>query len=180
MSFTDIIQNHPLPFPLIQWMNRIFRYFFLAGGAYFYWVHRFMHLKIIYPLVHRVHHLSIEPTPFAAFAFHPAESILESLVYLVFAVTLPLHWSVLFLFSLFSLCVNVYGHLGFNAISPKIRDSWPLSMFSHSAHHGWHHRHYQGNYGFYLKFWDQVMGTYRGLISIYLRKWQNLYRICHK
>src|SRR5215475_2574774 len=28
------------------------------NDTYFYWVHRFMHLKVIFPRVHRIHHLS--------------------------------------------------------------------------------------------------------------------------
>jgi Delta7-sterol 5-desaturase len=39
----------------------------IVHDTYFYWTHRFMHLKKVFPLVHKVHHHSLNPTPWAAF-----------------------------------------------------------------------------------------------------------------
>ena len=45
----------------------------LVHDTYFYWTHRLMHARSIFRLVHRVHHLSTNPSPWAAMAFHPLE-----------------------------------------------------------------------------------------------------------
>jgi sterol desaturase/sphingolipid hydroxylase (fatty acid hydroxylase superfamily) len=77
------------------------------------------------------------------------------------AMVFALHYSVLLVFTAFSLFMNVYGHLGFNLFSPEQLDRAPLRWFSHTIHHSWHHRHQRGNYGFYLLFWDRMMRTYK-------------------
>ena len=37
--------------------------FILVHDTYFYWTHRAMHWKKIYRYVHKVHHMSTDPTP---------------------------------------------------------------------------------------------------------------------
>ncbi|MBC7397778.1 MAG: sterol desaturase family protein, partial [Bdellovibrionales bacterium] len=53
-------------------------YFFLSfwiaaffHETYFYWTHRWMHGVRVFRKVHKVHHDSKSPTPWAAFSFHP-------------------------------------------------------------------------------------------------------------
>ncbi|MDZ4287756.1 MAG: sterol desaturase family protein, partial [Prosthecobacter sp.] len=41
----------------------------LLHDAWFYWTHRLMHHRKLFRLFHRVHHLSHNPTPWAAYAF---------------------------------------------------------------------------------------------------------------
>lgn len=135
---------------------------FFVHDTYFYWTHRLMHHKRLYRYFHHVHHLSKKPTPLAAFAFHPLEALVEAGVFVIISFVLPVHFSVLVIFNLFSLFMNVYGHLGFSLFSEKQLESFPLSLFGHSTHHSWHHQFYQGNYGFYLRFWDKAMGTWKG------------------
>jgi lathosterol oxidase len=146
----------------ITWYVLSFLVVFFLHDTYFYWTHRLMHTKKLYPYFHKVHHLSKDPSPLAAFAFHPLEALVESFIFVLLPFVLPLHWTVLVFFTLFSLFMNVYGHLGFNLFSKPTRDAFPLNLLNHSTHHSWHHRFYKGNYGFYLKFWDKVMGTYGG------------------
>ncbi len=43
--------------------------FIIVQDAYFYLTHRFMHLKRIFQYVHKSHHLSNPPTPFATLIF---------------------------------------------------------------------------------------------------------------
>jgi lathosterol oxidase len=42
--------------------------------TYYYWTHRLLHWKKIFRYVHKVHHLSLNPTPFSAYALHPVEA----------------------------------------------------------------------------------------------------------
>jgi sterol desaturase/sphingolipid hydroxylase (fatty acid hydroxylase superfamily) len=49
--------------------------------AYFYWTHRLLHWRPLYRCAHHVHHRSTSPTPWAAYAFHPAEAVVQAGVY---------------------------------------------------------------------------------------------------
>ena len=86
--------------------------------AYFYWTHRWMHRKSIYRIVHRVHHLSTNPSPWAAMAFHPIESVIEGSVIALMAFLFPVHPLAIGIFLLFMMMYNVYGHLGYE-LYPK-------------------------------------------------------------
>jgi len=45
----------------------------------FYWSHRLMHWRPIFKYTHAGHHKSVSPTPWAIFAFQPAEAVLQFL-----------------------------------------------------------------------------------------------------
>lgn len=146
----------------LVWYVLSFFVVFIIHDTYFYWTHRLMHVKKLFPYFHRVHHLSHKPTPMAAFAFHPLEAIVESFLFLLIPLFLPVHWTVIVFFTLFSLFMNVYGHLGFNLFSLENQKKFPLNLLNHSTHHSWHHQYHLGNYGFYLQFWDRMMNTWKG------------------
>lgn len=144
------------------WYIATYVIMFFVHDAYFYWTHRLMHHPKLYKKFHKVHHLSKNPTPFAAYSFHPLEALVEASFFTIFGLLLPVHVSVMVIFNFFSLFMNIYAHLGFNIFSEKQLNEFPLKVLSHPGHHGWHHQNYKGNYGFYLKFWDKVMGTFKG------------------
>lgn len=68
-----------LTFPLMLFIH----------DAYFYWMHRLMHQPKLFRYIHRVHHLSTNPSPWTAYAFHPLEAIIEAGIIPVIAFTLP-------------------------------------------------------------------------------------------
>jgi len=47
----------------------------LAHDTWFYWTHRLLHSAWLFRWAHRTHHLSIAPTPWAAYSFAPAEAV---------------------------------------------------------------------------------------------------------
>lgn len=126
---------------------------------YFYWTHRFMHHKEIFKYVHRVHHESTNPSPWAAYAFHPWEALIQALVFPIMVLTLPLHPFVMTLFLLYMIIRNVIGHLGFE-IFPKgwTKNKW-LSWTTPVTHHNIHHEKFNTNYGLYFSWWDRWMKT---------------------
>ena len=65
--------------------------FIIAHDTYFYWSHRLMHHKKIYPYVHLIHHKSYNPTPWATFAFHPLEAVAQVLILPIIVFAMPLH-----------------------------------------------------------------------------------------
>ncbi len=54
------------------------RLFYLAvQDTYYYWAHRVMHHPRLFSWMHAGHHRSRQPTPFASFAFDPAEALVQ-------------------------------------------------------------------------------------------------------
>ena len=49
----------------------------VAHDAYFYWTHRWLHHPRWFASVHGRHHHSLHPTPWAAYAFHPLEAVVQ-------------------------------------------------------------------------------------------------------
>lgn len=133
----------------------------LLHDAYFYWMHRLMHHPRIYRYVHRVHHRSVNPSPWAAYAFHPSEAVLEAGILPILLFLLPLHPIALFAFITTMLWFNLYGHLGYE-LFPKWMYAHPLGRWLNAAiYHNQHHERFDGNYGLYFTFWDRWMGTLR-------------------
>lgn len=131
----------------------------LIHDTYFYWMHRFMHYPKLFKLFHLVHHKSNNPSPWAAYAFHPLEAVLESLIFVVFLFTIPVHSIHLMLFFIFSLIYNVYGHLGFELYPKGFSTHWFGKWINTSVSHNMHHQYFTGNYGLYFTIWDRLMGT---------------------
>ncbi len=134
---------------------------FLMHDTYFYWMHRLMHHKKLFRLFHLLHHQSTNPSPWAAYAFHPLEAVVEVGIYAVFLFTIPIHYLHFFIFFLLSLIYNVYGHLGFELYPKGFSQHWFGKWINTSVSHNQHHQYFRGNYGLYFTFWDRMMGTIR-------------------
>jgi lathosterol oxidase len=129
----------------------------LAGVILFaetciYWIHRALHTRVLYRLLHRHHHHYREPTPLVSFSFHPVDSFAQSLPYHIFAFLLPLNqWIYL-------------GLIGFAAIWTQLihnRVCWvPPTLVNNTGCHTAHHWYYRYNYGNYFTLWDRLGGTY--------------------
>jgi lathosterol oxidase len=131
----------------------------LAHDAYFYWTHRLMHWKPLFPVVHRIHHLSHTPTPWAAFSFHPIEALVQAAIFPLFMLVVPVHPLAALVWLLYMTVMNVLGHCGFE-ILPSGFTRHPLSRWHNTAvHHDLHHHHVHCNFGLYYNLWDRLMGT---------------------
>lgn len=126
--------------------------------AYFYWTHRAMHHPKLFPLVHRVHHLSTNPSPWAAYAFHPLEALVEALVAPLILSILPMHGAAFFVFLVYMIVMNVLGHLGIELYPNGWTRRW-TRWLSTTTHHNLHHRDFEGNYGLYFTWWDRWFST---------------------
>lgn len=134
---------------------------FLIHDFYFYWIHRLMHLPLLFQSVHRIHHLSTNPSPWTAYAFHPYEAILEGLIILILSFTVPTHRVIIVGFMIFQIIYNVYGHLGFELFPPNFNKTIIGKWINTSVAHNQHHMRYTGNYGLYTLIWDRLFGTLR-------------------
>lgn len=153
--YTDINQH------TIVWFVLAFPVMAIMHDTYFYWMHRFIHHPKLFKWVHLVHHKSTNPSPFAAYAFHPFEAIFEAGIFLVFVFTIPVHLYHLLFFFLFMIVYNVYGHLGWELYPKGFSKHWLGKWINTSVNHNQHHQYFKGNYGLYFLFWDRLMGTIR-------------------
>ncbi len=127
--------------------------------AYFYWVHRGMHYFSWGIRWHQIHHRSHNPSPWAAFSFHPAEALLEFAFAPLIVLVLPLHPLVLFSFATWALTWNIIGHLGYELFPAGFVHHPFFRWFNTSTHHNLHHQKARYNYGLYFNFWDTWMKT---------------------
>lgn len=134
---------------------------FFVHDAYFYWIHRFMHHPRLFKWFHLVHHRSTNPSPWAAYAFHPFEAMLEVGIFALFLFLFPIHRTHLMIFFLLSILYNVYGHLGWELYPKGFHKTRVGRWINTSVAHNQHHKYFTGNYGLYFLIWDRWMGTLR-------------------
>ncbi|MCB0447507.1 MAG: sterol desaturase family protein [Gelidibacter sp.] len=124
--------------------------------AYFYWTHRLLHHRMFFKYVHKTHHSFHNPTPWAAFAFHPLESIISMGIIPIIIFLIPFHqWTLVIFVTLLTLN-NILIHLGYQL--PKFMS---VTFQNTATEHDLHHNGMHKNYGLYFNFWDKVMGTYQ-------------------
>jgi len=127
--------------------------------AYFYWAHRLTHWGPLFRLFHHVHHRSLNPTPFAAFAFHPVESAIQYGFIPIAALLLPIPLWPLFAFGIVMTAANIYGHSGLELMPKSFMRFAPCRLLLTATHHDLHHSSVHYNFGFYTSIWDRLMGT---------------------
>jgi len=133
--------------------------FMIIHDLYFYISHRMMHHKKIYPIVHQVHHISLNPTPWAAFSFHPIEALIQIIWIPIIILFIPFHFSSIAIWALYMMLFNVIGHLGYEFFPKKFLDSRLGKIFFTSTFHNIHHSKNNCNYGLYFIIWDQFFET---------------------
>jgi len=132
----------------------------ILHDTYFYWTHRIMHHPSIYHRVHRTHHISQNPTPWAAFSFHPYEALISTGHIPIILFFIPSHPYALFTFLSYMSFMNVLGHLGYEIFPRKFRESKIGVWHNASTYHHKHHEDFNTNFGLYFTFWDKLMKTF--------------------
>ena len=138
----------------------IFAAIVVAHDAYFYWVHRAMHHPKLFKTFHRLHHRSVTPTPFAAYAFDVPEALVMFAFLPIWLLFIPTPVTVISAFLALMIIRNTMGHAGL-----ELHARWwlktPLTRWiSTTTHHDLHHSgSFKYNYGFYFTWWDKLMGT---------------------
>lgn len=127
--------------------------------TYFYWTHRLMHLPRLFPWMHKMHHRSMNPTPWAAYAFDPLEAFVHAAILPIAVCLYPMHPLAFLIFMGWQLGFNVVGHSGFEVFPPWLMDSWRGKFWNTPTNHAMHHQYFKGNYGLYFNLWDRLMGT---------------------
>lgn len=138
---------------------------FIIYDFFYTILHWFLHIKAVYPLIHKHHHHQKAPSRATddAVNVHPVEFTLGEYNHL-WAIFLfnrflpfPLHIAGVLVFLATGGVLAGWNHTRFDI-------SWSLfglvNIFDSKAHDV-HHRIPQSNYGQYTMFWDKVFGTYR-------------------
>lgn len=131
----------------------------LLHDTYFYWTHRWMHRPGIFKWMHRIHHQSNNPSPWAAFAFSPWEALIQAGIFPLTAALMPIHPLAFGAFMSWQLLNNILGHAGFEIYPNWLVKSPFRWVFNTPTNHVMHHEKPHGNYGIYFNFWDRWMGT---------------------
>lgn len=131
----------------------------VAHDTYFYWTHRLLHWPQLMRRLHRAHHRSGAPTPFAAYAFDIGEAVVQAVFLTLFLLVLPVHPAVIKLFLLIMIVRNVMGHAGVEFHPAIFAPGRALGWLSTTTHHDLHHQTGRWNFGLYFTWWDRLMGT---------------------
>jgi sterol desaturase/sphingolipid hydroxylase (fatty acid hydroxylase superfamily) len=131
----------------------------VVHDAYFYWTHRAMHSRALYKYFHLAHHRSVNPSPFAAYAFAPAEAFVQGVFLTLMFPVLPLHPIAILAFIFVQVFRNAVGHSGFEVFPRSWRKAPVLRWLNTNTHHHLHHMRGRGNFGLYFLWWDRWCGT---------------------
>lgn len=143
------------------YLNELYAFivYFLLYDTYFYWSHRLLHQGWLYKNVHSIHHHSLNPTPLAAYSFHPIEAIMSMLYFLPFLYFVPLSIEMLLVLILITDFGNLAGHLGYEFLPRSMWKSRWGSWLTTPTHHNLHHQLSKCNYALYWRGWDQIFNT---------------------
>jgi len=134
-------------------------FFMLVEDFVFYWSHRFLHQKFIYPYIHKMHHSHNTTVGIAAEYAHPVEFILGNMLPTSAGIALlgtNVHLLTVLAWYAIRFGETLDGHCGYEFSWSPYR----LIPFSGSAeYHDFHHAVNIGNYGSFFSIWDSVFGT---------------------
>ena len=148
------VRQHGWPWLLLSFLLMV-----LWHDLYFYLTHRLLHTRWLFRRVHGVHHRSRNPSPWAAYAFHPLEALINAMVTPIALLVAPLHVSVLLAFTVHQIVRNAHGHAAVETMPAGFVGHWFWGRFTTTTHHHLHHETAKGNYGLWFTWWDRWMGT---------------------
>lgn len=133
--------------------------YFLIYDAYFYWSHRLLHQGWFYKKVHVIHHMSLNPTPFASYSFHPIEALISILYFYPVLYFFPMSFTLFCILVILTDIGNLAGHLGYDFVPKFMWKSRWGSWLTTPTHHNMHHQFSKCNYGLYWRGWDEICKT---------------------
>lgn len=135
--------------------------YLILHDAYFYFTHRLLHKRFFFKHIHRIHHQSSSPSPWAAYAFHPIEALINALFVPFVLVFVPIYPTALFVFLGIQITRNVLGHSGYEIFPRTFSNIRWLSFLQTNTEHDLHHRFTHGNFSLYFTWWDHLLKTRR-------------------
>lgn len=123
--------------------------------VHFYTNHWLLHSAYL-KRFHLPHHLSVVPSPWSTYSFHPVEALLLGNVPILPMLLHDFSIEALLALPVFSIVFNNIGHSNFDFLPDADRDRWWLNA---ARRHHLHHACFHGNYGFMFPFMDRLCGT---------------------
>jgi sterol desaturase/sphingolipid hydroxylase (fatty acid hydroxylase superfamily) len=148
--------------PVSPWVIALeYAAYFLGFDAYFYWLHRLMHVESVYRYVHKLHHFSISPNLMTTLSVNPLESVINGGFVPLFIVLFAVHAPTMALIGPTNIIMGLYVHSGYEFFPRWWNKSWATKWFITATFHDQHHKFFNFNYGGYTTIWDWVCGTVR-------------------
>jgi len=168
-SANNIDMNVQLSHVLHPWnVCQIFIHFmllFLIYDLFYVMFHRALHIRAIYPYIHKHHHRQVSPFrgTYDGVNNHPLENVVGTYLHLASIVLLGyllqavvasdrIHVLTICLFYLFSSLMASLNHTRYAVNIPGFYD-----VRDHDVHHRWP----RSNYGQFVMYWDKVCGFYK-------------------
>lgn len=137
------------------WFIAMFFLIPIWESFYFYWIHRALHVPLLYKHVHALHHRNINVGPWSGLSMHPVEHVIflgSVLIHFIVAAH-PVH--ILFHLQYYALTAAT-THTGFEGMVIRNKSRLKLGTF----HHQMHHRYFECNYGSLEIPWDRLFGSF--------------------
>ena len=125
------------------------------SAFHFYWVHRLLHVPVLYRHVHSLHHRNVNIGPWSGFSMHPVEHFLYLTTLLIHCVV-PSHPIHLIFHVVYQGPGAAMTHTGYEDLLIRDKRRLALGTFYHQLHH----RYYECNYGNQEMPWDRWFGTF--------------------
>lgn len=162
LAYFNLLEHHSteakdLPTPLSLALTILFC--MMCEDCTFYFSHRFLHCKAIYPYIHKVHHQHKVTIGIASEYAHPVEYALGNLLPASIGPILlgpKMHLISVFAWYAVRVGETLDGHCGYEFSWSPFR----LIPFSGSAeYHDFHHSCNVGNYASFFCVWDNIFNT---------------------
>lgn len=162
ISKLGLLEHHSMsvedvPEPLELALSIFF--FMLCEDFTFYWCHRGLHHKRIYPYIHKMHHTYTTPVGISAEYAHPLEFVFGNMLPTAVGPAIlgpKAHLVTIFAWYAVRFGETLDGHCGYEFSWSPYR----LIPFSGSAeYHDFHHSANVGNFGSFFSIWDTVFQT---------------------
>ncbi len=146
---TVMLSSNPI------WFLLAFLLLPIWSAFHFYWVHRLLHVPLLYTKVHSLHHRNVNIGPWSGLSMHPVEHFLylSSLCIHWFVASHPIH---LIFHIIYQGPGAAMTHTGYEDLLIKDKRRLALGTFYHQLHH----RFYECNYGNQEMPWDRWFGTF--------------------
>lgn len=137
-------------------------FFMAVEDCSFYFLHRLLHTKQLYPLIHKQHHEFTSTVSYAAVYAHPIEFIFGNLLPAALGPKLlgsNVHVVTFWLWVFLRDAETIDGHSGYELPCSPFR---LLPFSAGGEYHAFHHSQNAGNFGSFFTVWDTVLGTNSG------------------
>lgn len=127
--------------------------------TYYYWLHRWMHIPVVFKVLHKVHHDSNTTSAWTSFSFHPLEGFLQAIILPLTLFILPMNIYVVLFQLILMTFSSIINHLEVETYPKNFHKHFIGKWIIGATHHSLHHKQFKYNYGLYFTFWDKWKKT---------------------